>query len=97
MTNDQIAQKLERITKEFQELGSQISELTSMSTERLEEYRDDAMKQVHAAVSDTSKEVQKQTKVADEYVHENPWAVIATVSVVGLVVGVLLSGMHTKK
>ena len=97
MTNDQITKQLENITKEFQELGSQIAELTQMSTERLEEYKDGAMKEVHAAVADTAKEAKKQVKVADEYVHQNPWAVVAGVSVVGLVVGVLLSQINSKK
>ncbi|MCE9643035.1 MAG: hypothetical protein K8Q97_01775 [Candidatus Andersenbacteria bacterium] len=97
MTNDQITKKLESITKEFQELGSQIAELTEMSTERLEEYKDGAMKEVHAAVADTAKEAKKQVKVADEYVHENPWAVVAGVSIVGLVLGALLSQITSKK
>lgn len=97
MTNDHIAQKLEQITKEFKQLGSQVSELTGMSTERLGEYRKEAMKDVHTKIADASQEVKKQVKIADEYVHENPWAVIAGVSVVGLVLGALLSSLSSKK
>ncbi|OGY37796.1 MAG: hypothetical protein A3E36_02275 [Candidatus Andersenbacteria bacterium RIFCSPHIGHO2_12_FULL_45_11b] len=97
MTNEQIAQKIERITKEFQELGSQISELTAMSTERLEEYRNEAMSDIHAKITDTSREVKKQVKVADEYAHQNPWAIVAGFSVAGLVLGILLSQISSKK
>lgn len=91
MTNDQITQKLESIQKEFQQLGSQISELALMSTERLEEYRDEAMNEVKHVAKDVSREAQQQMKRADEYTRNNPWIVIAGASVVGLLIGALFS------
>lgn len=91
MTNDQITKKLESIQKEFQQLGGQISELASMSTERLEEYRNEAMGDVKDAAEHVTREAKKQVKHADEYAHDNPWAVIAGVSAVALLIGMLFS------
>lgn len=62
-------------------MGGQLSELAPMFTERLEGYRDEAMNEISEVASDTSKEVQHQMKVADEYAHKNPCAVIAGFSV----------------
>lgn len=80
MKNDHITEKIEHIQKEFQGLASQISELASMSTERLEEYTNEAMVEVKHATDDV-----------DEYAHRNPWAVIAGASVVGFLIGALFS------
>lgn len=91
MVNDQIAKKLESIQKEFQQLGNQISELASMSTQRLEEYRDQAMIDVKQVTKDISQETKKQMRDADEYAHNDPWAVIAGASIVGFLIGVLFS------
>lgn len=91
MTNDQITKKLESIQKDFQQLGGQISELASMSTERLEEYRNEAMIEVKHATENVSREAKKQMKDVDAYAHNNPWAVIAGVSVVGFLIGALFS------
>ena len=95
MTNDEITKKIENITKGFEALGGQVSELASMSTERLEEYRNKAMADAKHATQDASQEVKKHVKCADEYVRKNPWAIIAGASIVSLVIGALLS--QTKK
>jgi len=43
---------------------------------------------IQDTVSDKAKEVARTT---DEWVHENPWQVIAIVAVTGLILGVLLA------
>jgi len=96
MADHELTEKIENIRKEFQALGSQISELASMSTDRLEEYRDEAMNEVREAIADTSQEAKKQIKTADEYVHKHPWAVVAGASVVGVLLGLLISKGKSK-
>ncbi len=91
MNNDHIAQKVEHIQKEFQALGSQISQLASMSTERLQEYKNEAISEAKHLAEDASREAEKQVKRADEYAHANPWAVVAGASVVGFLIGALFS------
>ncbi len=91
MNNDEITQKIDQIKKEFKELGNQVSELASMSTEQLEGYRDQAMGEVKDMTDHASKEVKKQMKQADDYVRSNPWPVIAGVSIAGIVLGLLAS------
>lgn len=97
MNNNEFEKKIANIKKEFQVLGGQISELASMSTERLEQYKNDAVSEVKSATKNASKEVEKQVTFIDEYAHKNPWAVIAGVSVVGLVAGLLVSLARPKK
>ncbi|HSX25060.1 MAG TPA: hypothetical protein VLG69_03790 [Candidatus Andersenbacteria bacterium] len=95
MNNDEFTSKIVEIKKEFQELGKQVSELASMSTEHLEGYRDQAMGEVQEMKEQASREVKKHVKQADEFVRSNPWAVIAGASVIGLILGVIIS--QTKK
>lgn len=97
MTNDEISKKFEHIKKEFHTLGGQLSDLASISSERLEGYRDEAMNEIREVASDTSKEVQHHMKIADEYAHKNPWAVVAGFSVVGLILGLIFSNNKSKK
>lgn len=97
MTNNDISEKIEQIKKEFQELGSHVSQLASLSTERLEEYKNDAMGEVKHVAEDVSREAEKQVKRADEYARNNPWIVIAGVSVVSLLIGALLFHDKSKK
>ena len=95
MNNDEFTQKIDQIKKEFKELGNQVSELASMSTEQLQGYKDQAMGEVKDTMDHASREAKKQFKQADDYVRSNPWAVIAGASLVGIVLGLLAS--HNKK
>ncbi|OGY32346.1 MAG: hypothetical protein A3C02_04365 [Candidatus Andersenbacteria bacterium RIFCSPHIGHO2_02_FULL_45_11] len=91
MNNDTFTQQIEHIQKEFKALGGQVSQLASMSTERLQEYKTEAIGEAKHMAEDVSREAQKQAKRADEYAHTNPWAVVAGASVVGFLIGALFS------
>ena len=97
MTNNEIIEKIEQIKKEFQELGSHVSQLASLSTERLEEYKHDALREGRHVSQDVSRKAEKQIKRADAYAHDKPWIVIAGVSAVSLLIGALLFHGKSKK
>lgn len=97
MTNDELARKIEDIKEEFHSLGIQISELASMPTERLREYKDEAVDEVKAFAKEASQKAEKQAKAVDEYTRDNPWIVIAGVSAVSLLIGALLFHGKSKK
>ena len=65
------------------ELRSSVEENLAGAKERLRELQSQAMERGTAAA-----------RAADEYVHENPWPLIAGAAAVGFLLGLLVSGRH---
>ena len=58
-------------------------------TDPLKEGLSEAYENVHDRVTESSRRMARTT---DEWVHDNPWKIIAIVAVTSLVLGVLLGG-----
>ncbi len=67
---------------------------TTETTEQIRDWQhkaEDVQEQISNWQAKATRAAREFGKTADEYVHENPWMVIATVAVIGCAIGYLLS------
>lgn len=84
--NKEIARKYEDIKDGVESLSNQLSEITSMANQELREYSEEAMDEVSTNV-----------KKAVDATKENPWTVVAVVSITAFIVGLLVGHAKSQK
>lgn len=75
--NKDLIKKYEDIEKEIEVLTEKLAELAELSRDEIGET--------------VSTQATKQLQKVDKYTKENPWAVAASLSVLGLIAGIVLS------
>ena len=95
ISKDKLVADLKIVVADAEELlratASQAGEKVGVARERIQASLASARVKLVEAERALADRTREAAKVADEYVHENPWQAVGIAAAVGLVLGVLIS------
>jgi len=95
VSKDKLVADLKIVVADAEELlratAAQAGEKVSVARERIQASLANARVKLVDAERALLERTRQAAKVADEYVHENPWQAVGIAAAVGLVLGVLIS------
>jgi len=95
ISKDKLVADLKIVVADAEELlratASQAGEKVGVARERIQASLASARVKLVEAERALAERTREAAKVADEYVHENPWQAVGIAAAVGLVLGVLIS------
>ncbi|TAK42962.1 MAG: DUF883 family protein [Betaproteobacteria bacterium] len=95
LSKDKLVADLKIVVADAEELlratASQAGEKVGVARERIQASLANARVKLIEAERALAERTRQAAKVADEYVHENPWQAVGIAAAVGLVLGVLIS------
>jgi ElaB/YqjD/DUF883 family membrane-anchored ribosome-binding protein len=95
VSKDKLVADLKIVVADAEELlratASQAGEKVGVARERIQASLAGARVKLVEAERALAERTRQAAKVADEYVHENPWQAVGIAAAVGLVLGVLIS------
>ncbi len=95
ISTDKLVADLKIVVADAEELlratASQAGEKAGVARERIQASLANARVKLVEAERALAERTRQAAKVADDYVHENPWQAVGVAAVVGLVLGVLIS------
>ena len=95
VSKDKLVADLKIVVADAEELlratASQAGDKIGVARERIQASLANARVKLVEAERALAERTRQAAKVADEYVHQNPWQAVGIAAVVGLVLGVLIS------
>jgi ElaB/YqjD/DUF883 family membrane-anchored ribosome-binding protein len=95
VSKEKLMQDLQLVVSDAEELlratAGQAGEKVSAVRERIQENLLEARARLAVAEEAMLEKTRQAARVADEYVHDNPWRAVGIAAGVGLVVGMLIS------
>jgi len=95
---DNTTRDIARLKSQINSLAEQLDALIDSSADEGKSFLHDTKDQLHDSLdhlkdysATAGKQVKKSLKQAEEYVHENPWQVIAGAAALGVLAGIIMS------